>query len=285
MDFEPIDIRRLQQAELEIFDAFTAICRKHNLQYFLNAGTLLGAVRHQGFIPWDDDMDICMPRTDYERFLGYAQKELPSRLRPIWFRNQAREELPQFHCQIVNLSFPIIQRIAEQPRKTYAWIDVFPLDGMPQNCFIRKIHGLYLLYRRARIQLSMFERNVNVKKTGRPWHERLIIRLYRITGFGRHSDPFKMMDKLERALKRFPETKYPHWVNLMGAYKLKETFPKELYGRGTVLRFEGREASGPSDADTILKTLYGDYMTPVKPKNSDDHQLFLDLTRKGETDE
>ena len=274
------DLHQIQRTGLEILDAFVAICSQHHLRYYLNAGTLLGAVRHQGFIPWDDDIDVCMPRSDYESFLKHAEKELPSHLRPVWFRNQDRNEHPQYHCQIVDLNVPVIQHIAEEPRKTWAWIDVFPLDGMPEGRLRRKAHGMYLLYRRARIQLSMFERNVNVKKSRRPWHEKAVIALYRTTGIGKRSDPFKMMEKLDRALKRYPETEYPIWINLMGAYKLKESFPADAYGQGTRCQFEGRTVTGPEKTDLILRTIYGDYMTPRPPEQDETHLLEILKTDK-----
>lgn len=281
----PIDAAKYQSELLMILDSFVGICKKHSLEYYLNAGSLLGAVRHHGFIPWDDDIDLCMPRTDYEKFLTYAADELPKNLCPVWFGIQDKNEHPQYHCQIRDLNYPIIQMTASIPRRTHAWIDVFPLDGMPGNAVLRMIHGICLLYRRMRMQLSMFDENVNINRKNRPVYEKIIIWLFRKTGWGKNADTFATMRKLDRTLKKYPESKCPLWVNFMGAYKLKETIAVGDYGDGQALLFEGRELNGPSDADKILKTLYGDYMTPVKPKNSDDHQLFLDLTRKGETDE
>ncbi len=259
------ELREFQLKELAILDAFVAVCERRKLRYYLNAGTLLGAVRHQGFIPWDDDIDVCMPRSDYERFLACAEEELPTHLRPVWFLNQKPDEHPQYHCQIQDLGMPIVQMIAAKPRRTYAWIDVFPLDGMPGAAIPRLIHSLHLLYRRARIQLSMFDENVNQFKQNRPWYENLIIALYRLTGFGKNSDPFIMMKKLDTALQSHPETDSPLWVNLMGAYKLKETVDKAVYGNGKPLAFEGRNFNVPDMPEVILTQLYGDYSIPIPP--------------------
>ena len=281
----PIVIKDYQSELLTILDAFTEICKQHGLQYYLNAGSLLGAVRHQGFIPWDDDIDLCMPRTDYEKFLVFAADELPENLHPVWFGIQNKHEHPQYHCQIQDYDYPVIQTTASLPRKTHAWIDVFPLDGMPGNALLRMIHGIRLLYRRMRMQLSMFDENVNVNRKNRPAHEKIIIWVFRRTGWGKTADTFTAMKKLDQALKKYPGSKCPFWVNFMGAYKLKETISAGEYGDGRTFLFEGRELNGPQNADAVLKKLYGDYMIPIKPKDSDDHQLYLDPDRKGEADE
>ena len=77
------DLRKLQLKERDILKEFLRICRKYKLRYYCLGGTLLGAVRHQGFIPWDDDIDVAMPRKDFERFLKYAKEELADRYIPL----------------------------------------------------------------------------------------------------------------------------------------------------------------------------------------------------------
>lgn len=269
-------LTELQQAELDILDVVVGICEKHHLRYYLNAGSILGAVRHEGFIPWDDDIDICMPRSDYEAFLACVDEELPDHMRSIYYKKQKKGERLFYSCQIHDLNVPLIQNIASNPIETYAWLDVFPLDGLPNNKLHRKLHGFYLLYRRARMQLSMFEDNVNIYKKNRPWYEKAIIKAYQVTGFGKHSDPHKMMDKLDQALKSASDKNCKRWVCFMGAYKLKEAYDARVFGKGKNYPFEGRMLKGPSYADIYLKVLYGDYMTPRPPASEDDsHKLQI----------
>ena len=140
------DLRKLQLNELQIMDCFTEICRKNGLQYFLLGGTFLGAVRHKGFIPWDDDIDVGMPREDYERFYELVDEALPENY--VYRNFKKGNETTIYFSRIEDTSFIIEDNSANIKRTRYAWIDIFPLDGMPDNKLIRNIHKFVLLYRR-----------------------------------------------------------------------------------------------------------------------------------------
>lgn len=260
--------RKYQLILLDILDVFVSICDRHKLKYYLNAGTLLGAVRHQGFIPWDDDIDICMPRTDYIKFLEIVHSELPKRYKAIWFGIQGPDEHPQYNCQILDTNVPIVQTHTSVPRQTFAWIDIFPLDGLPDNPLIGFIHKFCLLYLRGRIQLSMFDRNVNIYKT-RPWYEKLIIGIVGVAKIGHKSNTFLLMNRLDKRLTKYSESDSIRYINFMGAYKLKEIYHKQTFGKGKSYEFEHRYLNGPENADTTLRTIYGDtYMIPHYNKHT-----------------
>ena len=273
------EIRKLQLLELEMLKEVLRICREHQLTYYALGGTLLGAVRHKGFIPWDDDIDIGIPRPDYEKFLKIAADELPDHLQVDYFKTEDRSlvKRPSYACKIRNLNVDVIERIANIPNRTKAWIDIFPLDGVPGNWLLRKIHSFRMLYRRMRIQFSMFDENVHTMRSNRPWYEKALIKFYRITRVGRNSDPYDMMYRMDEALTRYDYDSCSYLINFMGAWKLKELFPKSVYGDGKEYPFEDLLITGPADADYVLKQMYGDYMTPPPDSENTANHHALEL--------
>ena len=143
------DLRKLQLVELDILKEFLRICKKHHLRYYALGGTLLGAVRHEGFIPWDDDIDVGMPRPDFRRFEKIAEKELPEYLHYCSFMKT--EGYHHYVPRITDSRVKVIDESAAVDAEKEAWIDIFPLDGMPGNKYLRKFHCFRLLIARARV--------------------------------------------------------------------------------------------------------------------------------------
>lgn len=257
-------LRKMQMIELSMVKEVLKIINKHNLRYFMLGGTLLGAVRHKGFIPWDDDVDLGMPRSDYDKFIEFAKKELPDYLKAETYEDQKNEKRPIYYCQIKNLNTKITQHIAKKDYETNVWIDIFPLDGMPDNPALRKIHCFNLLYWRMRLQFSMFDDNVHLHRKSRPWHERALIRFYQLTKFGSHSKPYDIMKKLDKAMRKYDYDRQNCIINFMGTWKLKEMFPKNVYDNGKPYIFEDIEMNGPVDSDYVLSQMYGEYMKPLE---------------------
>ena len=142
----------LHRVDLDIVKEVVAICEKHGFTYFMLGGTMLGAIRHKGFIPWDDDIDLGIPRKDYEAFLKVAPKELSSHLKVVNYRTD-----PDYHYYITRILDTETkveeERIGNDNRYTNASIDIFPIDGTPNNEILRKLYFFRVLYHRALMSL------------------------------------------------------------------------------------------------------------------------------------
>ena len=261
-------LRRLQAIELSILRSVKEICDKHQLTYYLAYGTLLGAVRHEGFIPWDDDVDILMPRPDFERFMYLADHELE---KPLILQTKEKDKsFPFGHAQVQNTQIKIRTATRQNAQVWNAWIDILPLDAMPKNklhFFTRKYH---ILYRRMMCNLADFPDIVNIHKTGRPWYENLIIFIAIKTHPERYLDSYKQYRKFHNYLSQYPFEKGYYLVDAYSYYKFKSLFKKSIYGKGTVLLFEGEQYRVPEQYEFYLKQIYGDYMT-LPPKNKRNH--------------
>lgn len=119
-------LRQLQKTELSILKRFKQICDKHHLRYYLYGGTLLGAVRHEGFIPWDDDVDVCMPYSDYEIFLNVAKKELGEDYFLQTSESDKHFVAPFAKIRLNNSTF-LDSKFAKRHINHGIWIDIFPL--------------------------------------------------------------------------------------------------------------------------------------------------------------
>ncbi len=262
------DLRKLQLMELDILKQVDELCKQHGLRYFLLGGTFLGAVRHQGFIPWDDDIDIGMPRADFERFSQLAEENLA----PLGFVSyKNNQEHIYFHPRVYNYNSKVIDRSGVEEKETYAWIDIFPLDGMPENALVRKLHGFRLLFWRLMFMYSQFDKIVNVNLKNRVWYERVLIAVGKVIKFDKILDTHKIMAKIDKTMQKYDYETSVYAGNFMGAYKMKEVFPKKYYEETAEYEFEGMKCPAPKDYDAVLTQMYGDYMTPPPKEEQNKH--------------
>ncbi len=266
-------LRELQLCELDLVKAILSICEKHGLTAFMMGGTFLGAVRHQGFIPWDDDVDLGMSREDYETFLTVAPRELP---KGILLRHFAADpDMPYYPAQIVDPSFEILDTSAQTEKIRWAWVDLFPLDGMPKSAVGRFFHKYRLLYLRMMLKFSQFSEVVAVDLAHRPLHERVLISLGKHLHLESRLDTGKQMRRIDRALKKYPYADAAQVVNFMGAYKFREMFPKTVYDHLAKYPFETLSLNAPADYDKVLGQMYGDYMTPPPESEQNKHGTVI----------
>ncbi len=267
---ELTSLRKMQLVELDILKAVVDICKKNGITYYISGGTFLGAVRHKGFIPWDDDVDIAMPRQDYERFRTIAPKELSY---PLVYRNfKDDDEIKTCFSRVENKKVRVRDTSAIKEDIRSAWIDIFPLDGMPESrikFFIRKYRLLYL---RLMFQYSQFSTLVNQDLPGRPFHEKMLINLGKIIPFEKILNTRKYMYKIDRELQRISPEDSVYYMNFLGIYKFRSVMRKdEIYKDGALYEFEGDFYNAPKEYDKYLTQIYGDYMKPPKDEHKNKH--------------
>lgn len=135
-----VDIKKVWAVELDLLNEFIRVCKKYNIQFFAAGGTILGAIRHKGFIPWDDDIDIMMFRSEYERLCSIAPMEFSH---PYFFQTEETDPGSyRGHAQLRNSMTTSILKIELEQKKTInqgIFIDIFPLDAVPDDVSERKV--------------------------------------------------------------------------------------------------------------------------------------------------
>ena len=252
-------LSKLQEAEFDILKTFMRICEENNLRYFLCYGSMIGAVRHQGFIPWDDDVDVAMPRPDYERFSQIADKVLPDYM--YFSTYKLGKDHITLSSMIMNKNQDFTLHNAGKVMKTGAWMDVLAIDGAPKPGLARKLFFIKFMYRRTMCQLAHFDEIVNLQKP-RPWYEKAVIKFAQITKIEKHLDGVKCGRKYHELLSRVPYDEAEEVATFQGDDRLEGIVPKAVYGEGTKYKYEDTYVIGPDDYDRYLKCYYPDYMTP-----------------------
>ena len=238
----------LKNEQLKILKSFLTVCDSLNLHYFLTGGTALGAVRHKGFIPWDDDIDVCMPREDYELFLKKGQLLLPSHLFIQTYLTDSDYRLP--FAKIRNSNTTYIEVSSQNLKINHGiFIDVFPIDGLPKN---------HLL-----IKKNLFLKKATLLFVTKDYIKRSLLKrilAYLSWFFVLASTPKKALIKFDNKCKKYNYNNSEKTILYGGAWDKKEIHSRSTYGSGTIMSFEGIKVIVPEKFDIFLTEMYGDYM-------------------------
>lgn len=271
MKREELSLKQIQQESLNILIKIDEICKNENLVYYLAYGTLIGAVRHNGIIPWDDDIDIMMPRSDYDKleayFIRYRDELLPFQM----FGPNINAQYPYMINRISNSDY-IIETENEKTYGLGLFIDIYPLDGLGntlREAERRKAKGCRLA------SLCFLSTRLKFTKGNTKSFVKTIVKfpafyISKIIGKKYFSKKLHNLSKIQK----YDNSVYVGCVVWAADDGHKGVFKREWLGKGRLHEFEGLSFNIPNDFDSILKKLYGDYMTPPPERECVGHHFY-----------
>lgn len=270
------DMDVIQKGSLELLKTLDEICEHNNLRYYIIGGTLLGAVRHKGFIPWDDDIDVAMPRKDYNFLLEHSEELFINSCKLLHYSNCDDKLLAQ--CMFIKLMNKKTSVEIEQNGKiikSNIFLDIFPLDGTPDNWLLRKFYFFRLLFHRALYKFTFSDVIEIDNGNDRSLFEKILIKFSKITHIGKLIDPQKERAKLKNLLEKYDCDKSKKMAGtFLGAYKLREFTDVKYFRNRKKYQFEDGEFYGTDDYDGYLTCIYGDYMQlPPEEKRIGKHKI------------
>ena len=255
-----IEVSELQQELLKIMKAFHISCINNDLKYYMLGGTCLGAIRHKGFIPWDDDMDVGMPREDYDIFCRNAKDILPDDYELRYYKTTPNS--PFHFAKLINKNTTLIEpKYHDYLEGIY--IDLFPLDIMTDKNIGNRIRCQRIWFEHA----CVMNHCSTEKKKG-------VLKNF-FMSYAKFRKLNKMHDCLERLMIKESKDTPLYLCNFLGAWKDREIIPIKIFGEGRLYEFEDTKLYGPEDSDSYLHSLYGDYMKlPPKEKQVCRHNYY-----------
>lgn len=239
------EINELQKIQLSMLKDFDAVCQKHRISYQLFSGTALGAVRHKGFIPWDDDIDVVMLREDCERFFDSASKELDSN--KYYVQREFSEHWPMFFSKLRLNGTTYIEKYHSHDARIHQgiYIDIFPCDNLSDNRLMQK---LQYIASKIVIAKSLYARGYETNSTVK----KCFMQFCRILP----TEPFKRL-----CIRRNNSSSLKVHTFFGGGKKFERSiFFREWFEQSVKMRFEDSEFPVSAHYDEMLRVMYGDYM-------------------------
>lgn len=265
-------LRELQKKELESLQYFDAFCRRNQLRYYLLGGCVIGAVRHGGFIPWDDDIDLIMPREDYQKMLALWKEQEDNDGRFLMLTTDGKVFTGNCFATLVDTSATMVKENQKDIDVPHGIVtDIFPMDGCPDGKIRR-----YLQYYHA-MMYSLYITEVVPTKHGALIKNvsKLLLRL--VPSRKRRT---KIWQKHERKMSRYRFDDHIWCTELCaGPHYMRNKYPRDAFMTAEYRDFEGMSFPLPAGYDVYLRTAFGDYMQlPPEDQQIPHHDLVaLDL--------
>lgn len=265
-----LTIEEIHEEEAEILKQFIKFCDKNQIIYYICGGTLLGAIRHKGFIPWDDDIDIMMPRKEFIKFEKLTQnKKIGDELEVISFYNG---KLHYPFCKVINKKIKADDQFLKDKSEQFLWIDIFPMDGIPEDS--NKNEKLYKKVIKTRKMIkTLYAEDSYIEDITKSKIKKIlkkILRLIATPGFKK-----KIIEKLDKLSQKYNYDKSKYVGGVLWGYGPQEKLLKSEIQNYKV-EFEGMQVNTISCYDKYLTNLYGDYMKlpPLEARISHEIKLY-----------
>lgn len=265
------EMKKVWAVELDLLYVFQQFCSEHNLKWYMAYGSLIGAVRHKGFIPWDNDIDVMMPREDFDKFLEIA----PSFFKHPYFLQTPTTENGNYYDRVIKLRNSYTTASSEfeflQGINGGLFLDIFVLDTVPDNKLILKCGMTHLGFY---AHFSRFLSPYKLHYSGLKKVKHFIWNSIRIMMGGVKGD--YIFDKSHKCCRKLNNYKGKRCSFLVGGYKPKEIWDKEWWKEIKMMPFEFLSVPIPVDYDKILRRQYGDYLSFPKINERVNHE-YLDI--------
>lgn len=263
-----IDTKELKIIQLELLDELKDYCDRNGLTYYLTYGTLIGAARHKGYIPWDDDIDVMMPRKDYESLIGgFNAGTKSNNVRVV--SHEIDTEYYLAFAKLINTT-TVMQEEVNSNYRIGVYIDIFPLDNLADD-YEKAKNRMRKAFRYNEIMLF---KNLAINEN-RAWYKNVLI------GIGRSIGILWSRDKLIKQLNDFgvrkPDGSYTKYVGVVtgiSAGDESRVFKSEWFKEAVEMDFEGKKYSAPAGYDEFLRKIYGDYMKMPPADEQIPHHSF-----------
>lgn len=265
-------MKKVWAVELDLLARFLEACRKYNLKCFADAGTLLGAVRHRGMIPWDDDIDLVMFREDYDKMVTVADAEFE---KPYFFQNVYSDTCyDRGHAQFRNsetTGMLSVERDMGCRHNMGIFIDIFVLDGVTDNCFLLEMQKIKIMLKKKLIYHCIY-----ADRASNYWKHKICKVIAEIGWKGKYKEIFK---SIENNLRRYSVHECELVAPLNFIFETKKRIRnKHFYDQEIWLDFENIKVPAPANFHEFLTTRYGDYMKPVQVSTTHG-EVFFDVDR------
>lgn len=245
---------------LSIMDEIDSYCREHHIEYYLVGGTLLGAIRHKGFIPWDDDMDIGLSRKDYNRLISEFNSK-SGNVQIADYKNTAHYKWASAKAYD---NRTVLIELGDTKNVTGVFVDLFPLDGIIGEK--KTVQKEVLRKKRWKDILTLKHLKIDEK---RPMYKNLIVLLGRVLYLIPDTFLIKQINASDKNPIAFEKCRYV--CNFCGAWGIRELTKSRNFMSAIDAEFEGRKYRIPIGYDDYLKTVYGEYMSPPPKEKQVSH--------------